>query len=143
MGTLPWEERHNYIGAIELLSPGVGISSPLGYPPEVGGKRGRTAMALTEDGLVLYCSSEGTADAITPESPRNELHFLGTETAIMLDGGGSSQCDFGDGKAIYSTRPVNNYICVPRANLLWARASSRLYTAAALHSFELVKGQIR
>ena len=30
----------------------------------------------------------------------------------MLDGGGSSQCDFGDGQVIDSTRPVDSYLCV-------------------------------
>jgi exopolysaccharide biosynthesis protein len=56
-------------------------------------------MALTGDKLLLYCADSPT----TPEALRDTLYKLGAETAIMLDGGGSSQCDF-QGKKIYSSR---------------------------------------
>lgn len=109
---LPAGERASYIGGYELLTPMVGITDALSYGGELGGRRGRTAMALDGEHLILYCSGDGTADAATPEALRDELYTLGAETAIMLDGGGSSQCDFGGGQVIDSTRPVDNYLCV-------------------------------
>lgn len=109
---LPTGERASYIGGYELLTPMVGIHDALSYGGELGGRRGRTAMALDGEHLILYCSGDGTADAATPEALREELYALGAETAIMLDGGGSSQCDFGGGRVINSTRPVDSYLCV-------------------------------
>lgn len=109
---LPDEARENYIGAYELLTPMVGIHDALSYGGELGGRRGRTAMALDGEHLILYCSGDGTADAAAPEALREELYALGAETAIMLDGGGSSQCDFGGGRVIRSARAVDNYLCV-------------------------------
>jgi N-acetylmuramoyl-L-alanine amidase len=107
-------KRRSYIGAVELLTPMVGIKDNIPYDPkgELGGKRGRTAMALGVGKLILLCTGDGTADAITPETLRDELYKLGAETALMLDGGGSSQCDFGGGQAIYSSRKVHNYLCI-------------------------------
>lgn len=69
-------------------------------------------LALDGDHLILYVSGDGTADAATPEELRGELYTLGAETAIMLDGGGSAQCDFGGGRVIGSARPVDSYLCV-------------------------------
>ena len=109
---LPAGERASYIGGYELLTPMVGITDALSYGSELGGRRGRTAMALDGEHLILYCSGDGTADAATPEALRDELYALGAETAIMLDGGGSSQCDFGGGRVIRSARAVDNYLCV-------------------------------
>ena len=60
--------------------------------------------------LALYCSSDG-AHAATPETLRDELAGLGWSSAVMLDGGGSSQCDFG-GERITASRKVHNWICV-------------------------------
>lgn len=107
-------KRRNYIGAVELLTPMVGIKDKIPCDPkgELGGKRGRTAIAMSVGKLILFCSGDGTGDAMTPEVLRDELYKLGAETAIMLDGGGSSQCDFGGGQVIYSSRKVHNYLCV-------------------------------
>ena len=112
LSALPTDERANYIGGYELLTSMVGIHDALSYGAELGSRRGRTAMALDGENLILYCSGDGTADAATPEELRAELYALGAETAIMLDGGGSSQCDFGSGQVIDSTRPVDSYLCV-------------------------------
>ena len=114
MESLPAEIRRNYIAGVELLSPMV---ADLGYIPydkggELGGIRGRSAMALGAGKLILFCSGDGTVDAMTPEALRDELYKLGAETALMLDGGGSSQCDFGGGQSIYSSRKVHNYLCI-------------------------------
>ena len=85
----------------------IGIHDAMHYRPEVGGSRPRTAMALTGDKLLLYCADSPT----TPEALRDTLYKLGAETAIMLDGGGSSQCDFA-GQKISSSRRVHNYLAV-------------------------------
>lgn len=107
MSALPEAKRTNYISGVEMLSPMIGIHDAMHYRPEVGGSRPRTAMALTGDKLLLYCADSPT----TPEALRDTLYKLGAETAIMLDGGGSSQCDF-QGKKISSSRRVHNYLAV-------------------------------
>ena len=107
MEQLPAPVRDNYISGVPLLTPWDGIGAPLNYNAEVGGSRPRTAMALDDGELILYC----TNTPVTPETLRDELYAMGAETALMLDSGGSSQCDF-KGKAIYSGRRVNNYIAV-------------------------------
>ena len=106
MAALPTVAK-NYISGVEMLSPMIGIHDAMHYRPEVGGSRPRTAMALTGDKLLLYCADSPT----TPEALRDTLYKLGAETAIMLDGGGSSQCDF-QGQKIYSSRRVHNYLAV-------------------------------
>ena len=106
MAALP-AVAQNYISGVEMLSPMIGIHDAMHYRPEVGGSRPRTAMALTGDKLLLYCADSPT----TPEALRDTLYKLGAETAIMLDGGGSSQCDFA-GQKISSNRRVHNYLAV-------------------------------
>ena len=106
MAALPAGAK-NYISGVEMLSPMIGIHDAMHYRPEVGGSRPRTAMALTGNKLLLYCADSPT----TPEALRDTLYKLGAETAIMLDGGGSSQCDF-QGQKITSSRRVHNYIAV-------------------------------
>ena len=106
MAALPSSAK-NYISGVEMLSPMIGIHDAMHYNPEVGGSRPRTAMVLTGDKLLLYCADSPT----TPEALRDTLYKLGAETAIMLDGGGSSQCDFA-GQKIYSSRRVHNYLAV-------------------------------
>ena len=106
MAALP-AVAQNYISGVEMLSPMIGIQDAMHYRPEVGGSRPRTAMALTGNKLLLYCADSPT----TPEALRDTLYKLGAETAIMLDGGGSSQCDFA-GQKISSNRRVHNYLAV-------------------------------
>lgn len=117
MEALPNPTVRNYISGTELLTPDKGPGAKLSYPAEQGGKRGRTALGLAGDKLVVYCSGDGTRDGQTPEQLRDELSALGCERAIMLDGGGSSQCSFPNGR-ISSTRRVHNYIAV------WLKKSS-------------------
>ena len=107
-----------YLSGVELLTPTRGPDEPASYSAEYGGKRGRSAMMLAGDYLILYCTGDGTADAKTPDAMRDELVELGgkyTNTANLrllgLDSGGSSQCDF-DGKKIYSSRRVAGYLAV-------------------------------
>lgn len=68
-------------------------------------------MGIKGGSLALYCSQDGSGDVRTPEALRNDLAREGWESAIMLDGGGSSQCDFQGGR-IASSRRVQHYILV-------------------------------
>ena len=108
---VPAAGRGNYISGVELLTPTRGPGKALSYSPEYGGTRGRSAVLLAGARVILYCSGDGTADAKTPEGLRDELAGLGWASAVMLDGGGSSQCDFG-GERITASRKVHNWICV-------------------------------
>lgn len=102
--------QRNFIAVTPLIHAGEPIQK-LSYAYAQGGKRGRSAMGIKAGALCLYCSGDGSADAKTPEQLRDELHALGWESAVMLDGGGSSQCDF-DGQQIKASRKVHNWICV-------------------------------
>lgn len=82
--------QRNFIAVTPLIVNGEPIQK-LSYAYAQGGKRGRSAMGLKAGALCLYCSSDGSGDAKTPEQLRDELHALGWDSAIMLDGGGSSQ----------------------------------------------------
>ena len=107
--TSEYEGAANFIAVTALISSGKPVDKP-SYGSAQGGKRGRSAIGLRGDSLALYCSSDGT-DAATPEALRDELAGLGWASAVMLDGGGSSQCDFG-GERITASRKVHNWICV-------------------------------
>lgn len=103
--------KKNYITAISLFTPWDSKDKALSYAAEVGGTRGRTGIGIGNKSLILYCSKDGSSHAKTPEQLRTAMVSLGAENAVMLDGGGSSQCDF-NGNKITSSRCVNNYICV-------------------------------
>lgn len=100
----------NFIAVTALIASGKPVDKP-SYGSAQGGKRGRSAIGLRGGSLALYCSGDGTGDAATPETLRDELAGLGWASAVMLDGGGSSQCDFG-GERITASRKVHNWICV-------------------------------
>lgn len=109
MDMLP-DSAQNYIACTPLIVSGKALSK-LTYDPGQGGKRGRSAIGIKCDRLALYCSRDGSAAARTPEALRDDLAAAGWESAIMLDGGGSSQCDF-QGQRITSSRRVQHYILV-------------------------------
>ena len=100
----------NFIAVTALVTSGKPVDKP-SYGSAQGGKRGRSAIGLRGGSLALYCSGDGTRDAATTETLRDELAGLGWSSAVMLDGGGSSQCDFG-GERITASRKVHNWICV-------------------------------
>ena len=100
----------NFIAVTALVTSGKPVDKP-SYGSAQGGNRGRSAIGLRGGSLALYCSGDGTGDAATPETLRDELAGLGWASAVMLDGGGSSQCDFG-GERITASRKVHNWICV-------------------------------
>ena len=108
--TSGYEGAANFIAVTALVTSGKPVDKP-SYGSAQGGKRGRSAIGLRGGSLALYCSGDGTGDAATPETLRDELAGLGWASAVMLDGGGSSQCDFG-GERITASRKVHNWICV-------------------------------
>ena len=108
--TSEYEGADNFIAVTALVTSGKPVDKP-SYGSAQGGKRGRSAIGLRGGSLALYCSGDGTGDAATPETLRDELAGLGWASAVMLDGGGSSQCDFG-GERITASRKVHNWICV-------------------------------
>ena len=107
--TTDWQSSANFIAVSPMIQDGNALDIP--YAAAQGGKRGRSAMGLVNGCLGLYCSSDGSVDASAPEDLQKELLGLGWDSAMMLDGGGSSQCDF-DGQQITATRKVHNWICV-------------------------------
>ena len=64
-------------------------------------------MGIVGSSLLLYC----TNSAMTPEQLCDELEDIGCSSAMMLDSGGSTQCDF-NGQIIQAERKVHNWICV-------------------------------
>lgn len=102
---LDYENVSNFISCVCLLRGGkrekISVTSAL------DGARQRSAIGLMGDKLALYCTDEGT----TPGALQRELEKLGCTDAVMLDGGGSSQCDF-NGKQIKAARVVHNLLLV-------------------------------
>lgn len=106
---------NNFISCTCLIGPNGPVSSPSYDKAGQGGSRGRTAVGLTADSLILYCSQDGM-DAKTPEKLRDELNSLGCKTAIMLDSGGSSMCNFNGTTLTGDGRKVHNWIVVVMKN---------------------------
>ena len=110
MVALPDGARQNYIACTPLIVDGRKVET-LTYDPGQGGKRGRSAMGIKDGRLALYCTRDGGTMARTPEQLRDDLLAAGWESAIMLDGGGSSQCDFAV-QRVESGRTVHDLILV-------------------------------
>lgn len=110
MVTLPDRRRQNYIACTPLIVEGAPVAK-LVYAPGQGGRRGRSAMGIKSGRLALYCTRDGSGAARTPEQLRDELASAGWESAVMLDGGGSSQCDL-DGAIISGARRVQNLVLI-------------------------------
>ena len=102
---VPAPGKLNYICCVCLLRGGK--AERLIYGSDLAGHRQRTAMGLKGGNLCLYCSTDGA----TPEELQAELQAKGWDSAVMLDGGGSSQCDM-DGQVIAASRKVHNLVCV-------------------------------
>ena len=105
MEVLPCERR-NYIACTPLILDGKPKAN-LTCAPGTGGSRPRSAIGLRGDELSLYCTTSGR----TPERLLDELAKAGWTQAVMLDGGGSAQCDFA-GQKITSSRKVHHLILV-------------------------------
>ena len=100
----------NYLACTPLILNGEPLRK-LTYDPGQGGRRGRSAIGTKGGALCLYCAQDGSREARTPEALRDLLHSQGWDSAVMLDGGGSSQCDFA-GQRIRSSRLVRHVILV-------------------------------
>lgn len=102
--------KNNYLGCVAIKR--YDGDKSVNYPKDMGGKRGRSAIGVAGRSLLLYCSSDDSKYGSTPESLKSELEkTYKVDTALMLDGGGSSQCIFPNG-SIYSSRIVNNFILI-------------------------------
>lgn len=106
-----WDTPNNFISCTCLIRDKKGITD-LGYASAQGGKRGRTAIGICGTNFVMYCSQDGSSSAKTPEALRNELVSMGCNSAIMLDSGGSSMCNFNGQVVKGDGRYVHNWIVV-------------------------------
>lgn len=101
----------NAIAVVALLKDGQ--NQWMTYNSDLGGRRGRSCIGVTKNGeLLIFCSKDGTSEAMTPEELRDKMKALGCVSALMLDSGGSSSCRFADGSQIWTGRKVANWICV-------------------------------
>ena len=104
--TTDYANYDNYIACVCLVRNGQ--AEHLIYNADLGGARQRTAMGRYPDGrLWLYCDKTGK----TPEQLQQIALDAGLESAIMLDGGGSTQGVFPSG-TVTASRIVHNFICV-------------------------------
>lgn len=111
-------EYENYINCKAILRNREVITDDKG---DLGGTRGRTAIGVLDDNLVLICTKDGTSSAMTPTALANQLkNMYGCTDALMLDGGGSSQGYF-QGEMITSSRIVHDFI------LIWTHDPSPVY----------------
>lgn len=79
--------------------------------PELGGRRGRSGWGVTAEGrFVFLCTSDGSGPMLLSEA-RDKLLSLGCVSAVLNDGGASSQMSCPGGE-IAGGRIVSNYICV-------------------------------
>ena len=101
----------NFIPATPLIVKD-GKSNNITPPPGMSGERGRTAIGITKDSLILRCVPDvaGTSDYSLSELAADMIG-LGCISAGNMDGGESSQCIFPDG-SITSDREVHSYFLV-------------------------------
>ena len=105
MGLVPDESWSNYICCVAMIRTGKPLA--MLYNQDMGGARPRSAMGTKGGKLCLFAAD----DAMTPEALQAYLMAQGWDDAVMLDGGGSTQCDF-NGQTITSARRVHNLILV-------------------------------
>lgn len=112
MDSLPDPARRDYIACTPLIVSSKPLSK-LTYDSGQGGKRGRSVIGIKGDRLALYCTRDGGSMARTPEALRDDLAAAGWDSAVMLDGGGSSSCWFRGNELISdSDRKIHDYILV-------------------------------
>ena len=76
----------NYVANCLLVRAGR-PQAKLYYNDDVGGRRGRVAVGLTDTDWVVYGATDGSSGAQTPEECRDYMAAQGCRFAIMLDGG--------------------------------------------------------
>jgi len=101
--TSQYADLDNYICCVCLVYQGK--KQELIYPADMGGKRPRTMIGLYPDGQMLIICGE----TYSPESLREYALRVGLDSAIMLDGGGSSQAITPVG-AFRQSRKCHNFI---------------------------------
>lgn len=103
--TADYADLDNYICCVCMVREGK--ADPMLYQPDMGGVRPRTAIGLYPDGRV--CFIYGTYHS--PESLQKFCLDAGLDSAVMLDGGGSTQGITPSGTVRSSDgRIVQNYI---------------------------------
>lgn len=111
---------NNYISGDCLVNNVYGLNFELAYGSELSGKRGRTALGITPNELVIYSCADGT-DALTMENLQKKMYDYGcTRGSIALDGGQSVMARNKDGSIniVNKNRTrVQNYI------LFWYKES--------------------
>ena len=81
-------DARNYIANCQLIVGGHALDR-LEYGADVGGRRGRVAVGISGDDLVVYAANDGSSGAMNPEQLRDYMYKNAHCTnAIMLDGGG-------------------------------------------------------
>ena len=79
--------RMNYVANCLLVREGK-PQPKLYYNADVGGRRGRVAVGLTDTTWITYGATDGSSGAMTPEECRDYMARQGCRFAIMMDGGG-------------------------------------------------------
>ena len=107
--TTDYSKYDNYICCVEVVRGGKSVD--MYYSEAMGGERGRSAVGTLADGrIAVFCSRDASGMEMTPESLQKYLISKGWIDAVMLDGGGSSQCITPEGN-VSSTRIVQNVLC--------------------------------
>ena len=101
-----YSKVQNYIACVCLIRNGK--PEPLIYNSGKGGARERTAWGIKPDSTHVFYVDKSSK---TPEALQAFMLAQGCDSALMLDGGGSTQGIFPDGE-VYSGRIVAHVICV-------------------------------
>lgn len=78
--------RENYVANCLLVREGR-PQPTLYYGTDVGGRRGRAAVGLTDTDWITYGATDGSSGACTPEELRDYMAVRGCRFAVMMDGG--------------------------------------------------------
>lgn len=103
--------KQNYIAAMTFKYGGKKYDYAINSAdknPAIGYSTKRSAIGIKNGQLALYVGS----DSFKPSALYNYLNSQGWSDIMMMDGGGSTQGDLGNGMKVTSTRKVHNYICV-------------------------------
>ena len=79
--------RANYVANCLLVREGK-PQPKLYYNADVGGRRGRVAVGLTDTTWITYGATDGSSGAMTPEECRDYMARQGCRFSVMMDGGG-------------------------------------------------------
>ena len=79
-------DRDNYVANCLLVREGK-PQPKLYYNDDVGGRRGRVAVGLTDTEWITYGATDGSSGACTPEELRDYMAGQGCRFAVMMDGG--------------------------------------------------------